>query len=126
VVRPCCLNRPSCSATKKPAESTAGTTATLSVVFCSPFGLVLPAFAASPAQPESAIRAIATGGARMRVRTRNKVFLLMCGQQGGVRIVKQEEFITLPFKGNSGIYRVELPALVPGTGNDTTGCRAPV
>src|ERR1700722_546616 len=126
MVRPCCLNRPSCSATKKPAESTAGTTATLSVVFSSPIGLVLPALAASPAQPESAIRAIATGGARMRVRTLNKVFLLMCGLQAGVRIVKQEEFITLPFKGNSGIYRVELPALLRVTGNGGAGCQVPV
>src|SRR5580692_9035670 len=121
MVRPCCLNRPSCSATKKPAESTAGTTATLSVVFCSPFGLVLPALAASPPQPESASKAIARGGARMRVRIRNKVFLLMCGQQGGVRIVKQEEFITLPFKGNSGISRVKLPALIPGAKRGRTG-----
>jgi hypothetical protein len=40
----------------------------------------------------------------------------MCGQQGGARIVKQEEFINLPFKGNSGISRVELPALIPVTG----------
>src|SRR5215469_73331 len=121
MVRPCCLNRPSCSATKKPAESTAGTTATLSVVFCSPFGLVLPALAASPPQPEMASRAIARGGARMRVRTRNKVFLLMCGQQGGARIVKQEEFSNLAFKGNSGIYCVELPVLIPVAGRAGAG-----
>src|ERR1700728_4543547 len=120
MVRPCCLNRPSCSATKKPAESTAGTTATLSVVFCSPFGLVLPAFAASPPQPESAIRAIRAGGARMRVRTWNKVFLLSCGLQAGVRIVKQEELLALAFKGNSGISRVELPVLITATGSDRT------
>ena len=77
MVRPCLANRPSCSATKKPAESTAGTTATLSVVFCSPFGLVLPAVAAAPPQPESAIKAIAMGGASMRMRERNKEFLLI-------------------------------------------------
>src|ERR1700744_92617 len=107
IVRPSLANRPSCSATKKPAESTAGTTATLSVVFCSPFGLVLPAVAARPPQPESAIRAIARGGARMRVRERNKEFLLMCGLQAVSGSVKQEELPTLPFKGNSGISRVE-------------------
>src|SRR5215469_4953601 len=91
MVRPCCLNRPRCSATKKPAESTAGTTATLSVVFCSPIGLVLPAVAARLPQPERAIRAIARGGAR---------------------IVKQDEFMNLPFKGNSDISCVELPVLI--------------
>jgi hypothetical protein len=31
---------------------------------------------------------------------------------GGVRIVKQEEFAILVFKGNSGVSRVELPVLI--------------
>src|ERR1700743_3242794 len=126
MVRPCLANRPSCSATKKTAASPAGTTATLSVVFCSPFGLVLPAVAASPPQPESAIRAIRAGGARMRVRTRNKVFLLMCGLQAGVRIVKQEEFMVLAFMGNSGIYRVELPVSILVARYSRGGNRVPV
>src|ERR1700722_17916468 len=126
MVRPCCLNRPSCRATKKPAESAAGATATLSVVFSSPIGLVLPALAASPPQPESAIRAIATGGARMRVRTLNKVFLLMCGLQAGARIVKQEELLPLPFKGNSVISRIKLPVSIPVAGSAAAGNREPV
>src|ERR1700722_3210897 len=116
MVRPSLANRPSCSATKNPAESTAGTTATLRVVFCSPLELVLPAVAAMPAQPERASMAIATGGARMRTFERNIEFLLMCGLQAVSGSVKQEEMQDLPFKKNSGISRVEWPAFIPGTG----------
>jgi hypothetical protein len=68
---------------------------------------VLPAVAAAPPQPESAIKAIAMGGASMRMRERNKEFLLMCGLQAVMGSVNQEELQALPFKGNSGISRVK-------------------
>jgi hypothetical protein len=45
---------------------------------------VLPALADSPPHPERASKAIASGGAKMRMRERNKKILLMCGQQGGM------------------------------------------
>jgi hypothetical protein len=63
--------------------------------------------AAALPQPESAIKAIAMGGASMRMRERNKEFLLMCGLQAVSGSVKQEELQTLPFKGNSGISCVK-------------------
>ena len=46
----------------------------------------------------------------MRMRERNKEFLLMCGLQAVSGSVKQEELLTLPFKGNSVISCVEWPA----------------
>jgi hypothetical protein len=63
-VSPCALNRPRSSATKKPAESTAGTTATFSTGFSG-----RGAFAAPPPfeQPAVSARAMAvTSSARPR------------------------------------------------------------
>jgi hypothetical protein len=45
----------------------------------------------------------------MRVRERNKEFLLMCGIQADVLSVNQEELPAVPFKRNSGISGVKLP-----------------
>jgi hypothetical protein len=51
----------------------------------------------------------------MRMRERNKEFLLMCGLQAVSESVKQEKLQALPFKGNSVIFCVEWPASVCGT-----------
>src|SRR6476660_7917894 len=71
-VSPCALNRPRSSATKKPAESTAGTTATFSTGFSG-----RAAFAAPPPFEQPAVSASATAvTSSARPRTRLITFTL--------------------------------------------------
>src|SRR5947207_11092995 len=65
-VSPCALNRPRSSATKKPAESTAGTTATFSTGFSGGAAFDAPPPFEQPAV--SARAAAATSSARPRTR----------------------------------------------------------
>src|SRR5689334_11677195 len=108
MVSPFSLNSPSCKATKNPAESTAGTTATLSVVFSSwPLAAELVA-PDRPAHPVAASRAIAVTGARTRVCTR--IGVLPSLPENGPQvfgIVKQEHSAFLLFPRNGCIKKVK-------------------
>src|SRR5215471_20766286 len=107
MVSPFSLNSPSCKATKNPAESTAGTTATLSVVFSNwPLAAELVA-PDRPAHPVAASNAIAVRGARTRVCTRIGVLPSFPKRPPDIRKRKPEHSAFLRFALNGCIKKVK-------------------